>query len=417
MVVPRGTTSSATIWMPDFSSPARKNLASSWPRSELSVISETRFRFFARACARSVAIWIEPSGPVCQKYGFGSWVVSVSPEFIGVICGVFASMVTVCCCWVAGVSDMLRMKTAPWSMSLRASAAEISGRDWSSSMSSSILRPSTPPLRLISAAPKIVPSVQGSEYGLETPTRSVITPILMGSCAKVLAANSAAAMASSFFMRPSSSIEQIPRPHPSYTKIDRLLEQLGLALVVVRRALDDAHRLVLARRGIVDDARVRLRHGVVRRVLDRQQRHRDGSRAARSVGVRVVDRPLRQPRSQGRKAPDADWPGVRGLGLAEIAPARLAVVGIDRRIHEAQVGHRAVGHEAALHLVAFQLFQRLFHPGGLAPHARQLRRPEARNEFLRVRRLVWTPRVVDVELEVAPVGVILVAHRGVDPLG
>src|SRR6266513_4003056 len=329
VVAPRGTTSSATIWMPDFSSPARKNRASSWPRSELSLISATRFRFCARACASKVAIWIEPSGPVCQKYGFGSCVVSVSPEFIGVICGVFASTVTVCCCWVAGVSDMLRMNTAPWSISLRARAAEISGRDWSSSISSSILRPSTPPLRLIWAAPKMVPSVQGSEYGLDTPTRSVITPILMGSCAKVLAANSAAATASRFFMRASSSIEKIPRPHPCYTKIDRLLEQLGLALVVVRRAPDDAHRLVLARRGIVDDARVWLRHGVVRRVLDREQRHRDGRSAARPVGARVVDCPLRQPRSQGRKAPDADRPGVCGLGLAQITPARPAVVGID----------------------------------------------------------------------------------------
>jgi hypothetical protein len=50
-------------------------------------------------------------------------------------------MVTVCCCCVAGLSDTLMMKTTPWSTSLRASAAEMSGRDWSSSISSSTLRP------------------------------------------------------------------------------------------------------------------------------------------------------------------------------------------------------------------------------------------------------------------------------------
>ena len=35
------------------------------------MISATFFRFLVRACASSVAIWIEPSGPVCQKYGIG----------------------------------------------------------------------------------------------------------------------------------------------------------------------------------------------------------------------------------------------------------------------------------------------------------------------------------------------------------
>jgi hypothetical protein len=58
-------------------------------------------------------------------------------------------------------------------------AAEMSGRDWSSSISSSIFLPSTPPRALITCAPKIMPSVPGSEYGLETPTRSVTTPILI----------------------------------------------------------------------------------------------------------------------------------------------------------------------------------------------------------------------------------------------
>ena len=53
---------------------------------------------------------------------------------------------------------------------------------WSSrarSTSSSILRPSTPPARLISPAPNWMPSSVGSEYGFAGPTLSVITPILM----------------------------------------------------------------------------------------------------------------------------------------------------------------------------------------------------------------------------------------------
>src|SRR5688572_2152496 len=171
-------------------------------------------------------------------------------------------MVTVCCCCVAGLSETLRMNTAPWSTSLRASAAEMSGRDWSSSTRSSILRPSTPPLRLISSAPKITPSVAGSEYGFDTPTRSVITPILIVSCEKIAPAYSASTTARILFMHP-SSIEQSLLVHPSYTKFHRLPEQLGLPLVVMRRALDHAESLVAAAGGVVDDARVRLRHRVV----------------------------------------------------------------------------------------------------------------------------------------------------------
>ena len=59
----------------------------------------------------------------------------------------------------------------------------MSARDWSSSISSSILRPRIPPFLLISFAPNTSPSVEGSEYGFDTPTRSVITPILIVSCA------------------------------------------------------------------------------------------------------------------------------------------------------------------------------------------------------------------------------------------
>src|SRR6188508_260980 len=399
-VTPRGTISSATTWMPDFSRPERKNLASSWPRSELSLISATRFRFLARACDRSVAIWIEPSGPVCQKYGLASCVVSVSPEFIGVICGVFASSVTFCCCWVAGVSVMLRMKTAPASTSFRAMVAEMSGRPWSSSIRSSILRPSTPPLLLISWAPNRMPSSVGSEYGLAGPTLSVITPILIVSCGKIAPAYSARTTARILFMHP-SSVEQSLLVHPSYTKFHRLPQQLGLPLVVVRRALDHAEGLVAAAGGVMDDARVRLRHRVIGRILDRQQRHADRARAARPIGVRVVDRPLREPRAQGREAPEADRPVVRRGGLAHVAPAGLAVVGVDRGVEEAQVGHGAVGDEAALHLVAaLQLRQHLLDPRGPAPHPFQLLFPEQGNEVRRVRRLVRAARIVDVELDV-----------------
>src|SRR2546423_15678040 len=88
-----------------------------------------------------------------------------------------------------------------------------------------------------------------------------------------------------------SSIDQVLFIHPSYTKIDRLLQELGLSLVVVRRALDDAHRLVLARRGVVDDAGVRLRHGIVGRVLDGEHRRGHVPRTARSLGVGVVGGP------------------------------------------------------------------------------------------------------------------------------
>src|SRR5260221_2290866 len=175
-------------------------------------------------------------------------------------------MVTVCCCCVAGLSETLRMNTAPWSTSLRASAAEMSGRDWSSSISSSILRPSTPPWRLISSAPKITPSVARSEYGFGTPTRSVMTPVLIVSCAKTLPTKNN--HRNPRILISPSSVHQTLFVHPSYTKLDRLLQQLGLALVIVCGALDHPHGLVLAGRRSVDDAGVRLGHRVVGGILD-----------------------------------------------------------------------------------------------------------------------------------------------------
>src|SRR5687768_11883110 len=135
----------------------------------------------------------------------------------------------------------------------------------------------------------MTPSVAGSEYGLETPTRSVITPILIVSCART-DADTAASSATSHFLITPSSVEQIALRHPSYTKFHRLLQKIRLPLVVMARALDHAERLVPAASSVVDDARVRLRHRIVRRVLDRQERHADRARAVRPVGVRVVDR-------------------------------------------------------------------------------------------------------------------------------
>src|SRR3954469_24546121 len=207
------------------------------------------------------------------------------------------------------------MKTAPWSISLRASAAETSGFDWSSSISSSILRPSTPPFLLISLAPNTMPSVAGSEYGFETPTRSVMTPILMVSCAWTAPATSAAASNATNFIfvllrdvlgrRPAkagtpfksrSSVQQPLLVHPAEACGHGLLQQLRLALIVMGCALDDMKRLVPAPRRGRGDWRVGRRHGVVGRVLDREQRHGDRLCRARAVGVRVFHRPMRQPR-------------------------------------------------------------------------------------------------------------------------
>jgi hypothetical protein len=65
-----------------------------------------------------------------------------------------------------------------------------------------------PPFALISLAPNTTPSVAGSEYGLETPTRSVITPILIVSCAYALTARTASAI-------PAKTFRMIPLMKPS----------------------------------------------------------------------------------------------------------------------------------------------------------------------------------------------------------
>src|SRR5689334_19349189 len=166
------------------------------------------------------------------------------------------------------------------------------------------------------------------------------------------------------------------------------------------RALDYTHRLVLARRGVVDDAGVRLRHGIVGRILYGEQRHGYVLRAARPVSVGVLGRPLRQPGAQRGEAREAYRAGVGGLRLADKGPARLAVVRLDRGIHEAHVAERPVGREAALHLAGVHLLeprQRLLDPGRAPAHALHLLLPESGDEICRVRWLAGALRVVDVE--------------------
>src|SRR5204862_5908587 len=100
-------------------------------------------------------------------------------------------------------------------------------------------------------------------------------------------------------------------------------------------------------------------------------------------------RPLREPRPQRREAADADRASVGGFGLAEVAPERLAVIRVDRRIHEAQIRHGAIGDEAPLDLVAtaaLERRQRLLHKRRAPAHALELRGAEARDELLLVRR-------------------------------
>src|SRR5207249_10743511 len=74
--------------------------------------------------------------------------------------------------------------------------------------------------------------------------------------------------------------------------------------------------------------------------------------------------------------------------------------------------------EASLHLVAFpasQKIQRVLGPRGAPLQPSELRGAKARAELRLVGRLVRALRVVDVELELAPVGIELVRHRRIDP--
>ena len=136
------------------------------------------------------------------------------------------------------------------------------------------------------------------------------------------------------------------------------------------------------------------------------------------MGVGVVRRPLRQPGAQRRKARQPDGAVVGGLGHTHEAGADRPVIGLDAGVQKARLGHGAVGHEAALQLVAapaLERVQRVPDPCRAAAHARQLRRTKAHQEFGAVRRLEG--RVVQVQFRVTYIGVVLVEHTGIDPVG
>ena len=87
---------------------------------------------------------------------------------------------------------------------------------------------------------------------------------------------------------------------------------------------------------------------------------------------------------------------------------------------EAQIRHRPVGDETALQLVPalpLEVRERFLHPRRAPAHALELGRPEALDERRRIRRPIGAGRVVDVQLELAPIRVGLVDDRRIDPLG
>ena len=142
-------------------------------------------------------------------------------------------------------------------------------------------------------------------------------------------------------------------------------------------------------------------------------------RAPLAFSVGVVDRPLRQPGAQRRKSREADRTVVDGLRVAQITTADGTVVRLERPVQESGIGHRAVRHETALLLIAAlpaQPDQRLLDPLGTAANAGELRGPEALQELGRVWRLVRIVGIVEVELRIAIVRVVLVAHGRIDPL-
>ena len=164
---------------------------------------------------------------------------------------------------------------------------------------------------------------------------------------------------------------------------------------------------------------MRLRHGVIRTVLDHQEGRAHSLRPLQSVAAGVVERPLRQPGPQGGEARQPHRTGVHRLRIAHVAPPGLAVVGIERGIEEPRIGQRAVHDERPLHLAraAFlQLPQLVLGPRCDAPHAGELRGTVAGDVLVGIRRLVGIARVVDVEFDLAIIGVRLVAHGRVDGL-
>ena len=159
--------------------------------------------------------------------------------------------------------------------------------------------------------------------------------------------------------------------------------------------------------------------GIIRAILDHQHRHLDPCRAFQTIGVAVIIGPLRQPRAQRGEAGQPDRPVVDHRRIAQHAPVRLALVGIDQRIDPARIAHRALNGEAALMIVQparFQIGQLVLDPGGDPPVAGDLAGPVFRHKLGRERRL-WPIRREQVPVRIAIERAAFILDRGVHPLG
>src|SRR6266536_2022407 len=101
--------------------------------------------------------------------------------------------------------------------------------------------------------------------------------------------------------RRASILQQPAGSKPPPLQGDGLSKLLGLSRIIVRAALDHMEGLVRAGRGPMDHAGMRLRHRIVGTVLDRKKRRPDMSSACQAVSEGILDRPLRQPGSEGRE--------------------------------------------------------------------------------------------------------------------
>ena len=158
--------------------------------------------------------------------------------------------------------------------------------------------------------------------------------------------------------------------------------------------------------------------GAVDDLDDRAGRNAGG--VVPALGIRMIVGPLREPRPQGREPRETGGRGVCNARVAEEAPARLAAVGINRRVEPAHVAVGAMNHEAALHLAvvaAREGVKELARPGRDLAVARKLGSAEGSDKFGRIRRFVGCAGRVDVEREIAGVGIEFVAHRRIEPFG
>src|SRR5215471_16010932 len=92
--------------------------------------------------------------------------------------------------------------------------------------------------------------------------------------------------------------------------------------------------------------------------------------------------------------------GVRGTRIAEVTPAGPPSVRVDTRIEPTHVAHRLMDDKAALDLTRPSPSQRvepLLAPRRDLAVARNLGRPEACDELVRIGRLVGAGTVVDVK--------------------